>query len=208
MGVSPPRGAPVPTFNSSLPRMRRSRSRSPSRRTQIPWEDQETLRSLNCKACNVFLHDRDSMLAHLKGAPHLSQQQRLRDKEVRARTGGFGLNDVLRLDNTKMQYSDRFWVEQKGKEKKLRPEHERFLDTSRFENMPAKFDPDNYDHGQFKYRRRRTIVRSAMCTQRRATRCRPTRRAQTTRRCAPKFSALGVTSVSSMCPAGIPWITT
>ena len=73
------------------------------------------------------------MLAHLKGAPHLSQQQRLRDKEVdqyhracalpfashtsvyselsslkvRARTGGFGLNDVLRLDNTKMQYSDR-----------------------------------------------------------------------------------------------------
>ena len=115
------------------------------------------------------------MLAHLKGAPHLSQQQRLRDKEVdqyhracalpiashssvysgllfvkvRARTGGFGLNDVLRLDNTKMQYSDRctrlskhkispettnssrFWVEQKGKEKKLRPEHERFLDTSR-----------------------------------------------------------------------------
>jgi len=108
---------------------------------------------LNCKACNVFLHDRDSMLAHLKGAPHLSQQQRLRDKEVRARTGGFGLNDVLRLDNTKMQYSDRFWVEQKGKEKKLRPEHERFLDTTRFENMPAKFDPDNYDHGQFKYKK-------------------------------------------------------
>ena len=46
----------------------------------------------------------------------------------------------------------RFWVEQKSKEKKLRPEHERFLDTSRFDNIPAKFDPNNYDHGQFKYK--------------------------------------------------------
>jgi len=132
--------------------LKRSRSRSPSQRLQIPWEDEETLRSLNCKACAVFLHDRDSMMAHLKGAPHLSQQQRLRDREVRARTGGFGLNDVLRLDASKMQYDDRFWVEQKSKEKKLRPEHERFLDTSRFDNIPAKFDPNNYDHGQFKYK--------------------------------------------------------
>ena len=32
---------------------KRSRSRSPSQRSQIPWEDEETLRSLNCKACNV-----------------------------------------------------------------------------------------------------------------------------------------------------------
>jgi len=142
----------VQTLNSRLPKLKRSRSRSPAQRLQIPWEDEETLRSLNCKACAVFLHDRDSMLAHLKGAPHLSQQQRLRDREVRARTGGFGLNDVLRLDSSKMQYDDRFWVEQKSKEKKLRPEHERFLDTARFDNIPAKFDPNNYDHGQFKYK--------------------------------------------------------
>ena len=92
--MSPPRGAPVATYS-------RGRSRSPrprDRAIDYPWEDQHTLRTLNCKACNVstqpglastvctclqvFLHDRDSMVAHLKGAPHLSQQQRLRDKEV------------------------------------------------------------------------------------------------------------------------------
>lgn len=26
------------------------------------------------------------------------------------------------------------------------------MDTSRFDNIPAKFDPKNYDHGQFKYK--------------------------------------------------------
>ena len=36
-----------------LPKLKRSRSRSPSQRPQIPWEDEETLRSLNCKACQV-----------------------------------------------------------------------------------------------------------------------------------------------------------
>ena len=124
-GVSPPRGAPVATLNRSCtlsssspcydwscshylcnvnpaptpppPRaMKRSRSRSPRGGLDYPWEDQETLRTLNCQHCNVFLHDRwggggssisptprDSMLAHLKGRPHLAQQQRLRDKEVR-----------------------------------------------------------------------------------------------------------------------------
>jgi len=46
--------------------------------------------------------------------------------------------------------TERFWLEQKSK--KLRPEHERFLDTTRFDNIPAKFDPNNYDHGQFKYK--------------------------------------------------------
>ena len=33
---------------------------------------------------------------------------------------------------------------------KLRPEHERFLDTSRFDDIPAKFDPSNSNHGQAK----------------------------------------------------------
>ena len=36
-----------------MPKLKRSRSRSPSQRPQIPWEDEETLRSLNCKACQV-----------------------------------------------------------------------------------------------------------------------------------------------------------
>jgi len=145
-GVSPPRGAPVATYSAG-----RSSSRSPQARAgglDYPWEDQQTLRTLNCKACNVFLHDRDSMVAHLKGAPHLSQQQRLRDKEVRARTGGYGLNEVLKPDSKKMNYDDRFWLEQKGKNRKLKPEQERYLDTDRLNAIPAKFDQRTYDHGQ------------------------------------------------------------
>lgn len=147
-GVSPPRGAPVATYS-------RGRSRSPrprDRAIDYPWEDQHTLRTLNCKACNVFLHDRDSMVAHLKGAPHLSQQQRLRDKEVRARTGGYGLNEVLKPDSKKMNYDDRFWLEQKGKNRKLKPEQERYLDTDRLNSIPAKFDKRTYDHGQFTFK--------------------------------------------------------
>lgn len=151
-GVSPPRGAPVPTY-SGRPSLARSRSRSPlaARPMDYPWDDTETLLSLNCKACSVFLHDRDSMMAHLKGAPHLSQQQRLRDKEVRARTGGFGLSNVLKPDNVKMNYDDKFWVQNRGKNRKLKPEQERFLDTKRLDNITAKFDGRNYDHGQFKF---------------------------------------------------------
>jgi len=45
----------------------------------------------------------------------------------------------------------RFWKKQKSKDRrKLRPEHERFLDTSRFDDMPAKFNPSNSNHGQDK----------------------------------------------------------
>ena len=47
--MSPPRGAPVATYS-------RGRSRSPrprDRAIDYPWEDQHTLRTLNCKACNV-----------------------------------------------------------------------------------------------------------------------------------------------------------
>ena len=36
----------------------------------------------------------------------------------------------------------------------LRPEQERFLDTARLDKVKAKFDPANYDHGQFRYKRR------------------------------------------------------
>ena len=149
-GVSPPRGNPIRLYSSKSP-SRRSRSRSPRRSGSgqaYPWQDKEILRTLNCKDCDVCLNDRESMLAHLKGRPHLAQQQRLRDKEIRVRTGGYyGLNEVLRPDNVKMRYDERYWDQNKGK-KCLRPEHERFLDTERFYNMPAKFDPR--DNGQFK----------------------------------------------------------
>lgn len=156
-GVSPPRGAPVPTL-ARFEGLKRSRSRSPlsgrpSKALDYPWEDEEILRTLNCKACNVYLHDRDSMLSHLKGAPHLLQQQRIRDKEVRAKTGGYGLNDVLKVDNVKMNYDNDFWDKQKQKPRVLRPEQERFLDIKRLDNVPAKYDHRNYDHGQFKFKK-------------------------------------------------------
>ena len=35
----------------------------------------------------------------------------------------------------------------------LRPEQERFLDTARLDTVKAKFDKDNYDHGEFRYKR-------------------------------------------------------
>ena len=41
---------------------RRSRLRSPMSKpipsNQYPWQDEETLRTLQCKACDVYLHDR------------------------------------------------------------------------------------------------------------------------------------------------------
>jgi len=135
----------------------RSRSRSRSRSTKIyptasyPWEDRESLRTLHCKDCNVYLHDRDSMFSHLKGRPHLMQQQRLRDNEVRQATGGRGLNDMLRPDKERLNYDDGYWDRERGS-RKLRPEQERFLDTSRLNSVKAKFDSEDYDYGQFRYK--------------------------------------------------------
>ena len=34
---------------------------------------------------------------------------------------------------------------------RLRPEQERYLDSKRLDSMKAKFDPETYDHGQYKY---------------------------------------------------------
>ena len=74
---------------------RRSRTRSPDRRlkrersfspvacgsgggaggggggweTDLSREDEEILRSLHCRRCSVTLHDRDSMMAHIKVRP-------------------------------------------------------------------------------------------------------------------------------------------
>jgi len=89
-------------------------------------------------------------MSHLKGRPHLMQQQRLRDSEVRTVTGGRGLNDMLRPNQDCFNYDDSFWDRERGA-RKLRPEQERFLDTSRLDSVKAKFDNDLYDYGQFKY---------------------------------------------------------
>ena len=44
-----------------------------------------------------------------------------------------------------------FWLQNRGRNRKLKPEQERFLDTKRMDNITAKFDSRNYDHGQFKF---------------------------------------------------------
>merc|ERR1719452_22386 len=142
--------------SSSRDRRTRSRSRSPTLSKpgpsiQYPWQDEETLRTLHCKDCNVYLHDRDSMLSHLRGRPHLMQQQRLRDDEVRKVSGGRGLNDMLRPVKESFDYDENYWDRERGA-RKLRPEQERFLDTSRLDSVRAKFDSEAYDYGQFKYR--------------------------------------------------------
>jgi len=79
------------------------------------------------------------------------QQQRLRDQEVRNFTGGKGLNDTLRPDKDRLKYDDSYWDRERGT-RRLRPEQERFLDTSRLDAVKAKFDPNEYDFGQFKYK--------------------------------------------------------
>ena len=128
----------------------RSRSRSPrgdskpSGQQRYPWQDEETLRSLHCKDCNVTLNDRDSMMGHLRGTQHLMQLRRLKDHEVRSKTGR-SLNDVL-VPN----YQDYDWNKERG-DRKLRPDQERFLDTKRLDSVPAKFDAKSYDNGQYRY---------------------------------------------------------
>ena len=42
----------------------------------------------------------------------------------------------------------RFWLEQKGKARKLKPELERYLDTSRFDQVQPKYDPRSQDQDQ------------------------------------------------------------
>ena len=115
---------------------------------KYPWQDEQILRSLHCHHCNVKLNDRDSMMSHLKGSEHLMQLRREKDDQVRRNTGGLGLNDVLvpNEDN----YDPNFWNRERGPQK-LRPDQERFLNTKRLDSIPSKFDPSNYDHGQYKF---------------------------------------------------------
>ena len=113
----------------------------------MPWEDEETLRSLYCQKCDVRLNDRDSMMGHLKGTQHLMQLNRLKDNEVRQASGmQKGLKDVL----VPSGFDQNFWNKERGP-RKLRPEQERMLDTSRFDQMPTKFDPSSYDNGQYRF---------------------------------------------------------
>ena len=61
------------------------------------------------------------------------------------------LGDVLRPSS--QIYDEKYWDRERGA-RSLRPEQERFLDTARLDKVKAKFDPTNYDHGQFRYKRR------------------------------------------------------
>ena len=47
----------------------------------------------------------------------------------------------------------------------MRPEHERFLDTSRFDNIPPKFDPNNFNQGHKDYYCEKCDVHTSTRTQ-------------------------------------------
>jgi len=136
----------------------RSRSRTPQKKPLVRneysrKEYDETLRTLHCKDCNVYLHDRDSMVGHLQGREHLMQQKRMRDNEVRLATGGRGLNDMLRPDHHSLDYDESYWhrEDRARRGKVLLPEQEKFLDVNRVDTMRAKFDARKYDMGQYKF---------------------------------------------------------
>jgi len=106
-------------------------------------EDEQALRSLYCKRCDVELKDSGSMMAHISGGPHLKMKRRLQEKEMRELTGGqYGLSEMLMP--SREVYDPDFWNKEKGP-KRLRPEQERFLDTKRLDLIPAKFDPKKFN---------------------------------------------------------------
>ena len=87
------------------------------------------------------------MVGHLRGNKHLMQLRRLMDYEMRNKTGK-SINDnwVPTYDD----YDEDFWNQNKGA-RKLRPEQERFLDTKRLDHVPAMFNSERYDNGQYKF---------------------------------------------------------
>jgi len=102
---------------------------------------------LHCKQCDIPFNDRESMVGHLRGYSHLMQRKRLKDQEIRNKTGkSLNENLVLNYDD----YDEDYWHQNKG-DRKLRPDQERFLDTKRLDNVPAKFDRERYDNGQYKF---------------------------------------------------------
>ena len=151
-------------------RSRSARSRSPINErkpsTTRPYlaQYEDDLRSMHCKQCDIHFNDRDrsvgffisfkvtinfafSMVGHLNGYQHLMQLRRLKDHEMRSKTGK-SLND--NLVPTYEDYDEDYWNRNKGA-RKLRPEQERFLDTKRLDDVPAKFDRESYDNGQYKF---------------------------------------------------------
>ena len=87
------------------------------------------------------------MVGHLRGNKHLMQLRRLMDYEMRNKTGK-SINDnwVPTYDD----YDEDFWNQNKGA-RKIRPEQERFLDTKRLDHVPAMFNSERYDNGQYKF---------------------------------------------------------
>ena len=118
------------------------------------------------------------MIGHLNGKEHQKQLRRLKDDEMRNKTGK-SLND--NLVPSYADYKENFWNENKGP-RKLRPEQERFLDTERLDDVPAKLDRERYDNGQYKFNKKEMYAKTATCGSGPGTRCRPTRREPTTRR--------------------------
>ena len=70
--------------------------------------------------------------------------KRLQDAEVRRQTGGrHGVSDLLRPSHE--LYDQRYWDLHKGS-RRLLPEQERFLNSTRFKKMTSKFDPETHNH--------------------------------------------------------------
>ena len=87
------------------------------------------------------------MIRHLDGKNHLKQLRRIKDNDIRKKCGGKSLSEVLVLNSEDID--ENYWKKDKGP-RMLRPDQERFLDTARFDNIPAKFDSKTYDNGQYK----------------------------------------------------------
>jgi len=68
----------------------------------------EDLKSLHCKQCDIPFNDRESMVDHLRGKSHLMRRRRLKDQEIRNKTGK-SLND-----NLVPNYDEDYWHQNKG----------------------------------------------------------------------------------------------
>ena len=113
-----------------------------------PWDDEQALTTLKCRMCSVELYDRDSMMSHLRGKPHLMMLQRIRDDDLRKRTG-VGL--AARSSLEEVEYDGGYWEREQGP-RGLRKDQARFLDEKGLDRIQPKFKDQNYDHGQFHFR--------------------------------------------------------
>ena len=88
------------------------------------------------------LGDWDSMRAHIKGQPHLSMKQKYPDSELRKRYGK-GLSEVMQTDADHFGYNSDFWAQTRPRDVG------RLQDQNHHDRIPAKFDKDSYNGGQF-----------------------------------------------------------